>query len=293
MAMTTKRIYTGVIFAASTAAASAQPPAAFDSWSVDQGQIAVPCPNGFSCALVAEDAGMLQRELTNPDTGEVFVQSILTDASATGAPNVIGFAVEDFVRIKAGTQPDMPGIASALSIGNNDSFQFNFELLRGSVAPPGFGASGHIDLVVRDQGNPSTATDDMESKFTFDGVGRDGMRVGRKIEISQDLATGVAPGAQSADVQGMHMVVMEGELQSSSGEASLPGIGTLTWDVGDTIVAGWLGQRSSQFGTLGHQAYMNPTTGEQIVVNDFTDPGPFGWPEATFGPAPALPAGTP
>jgi len=284
--------FTTLTLALGSSKVFAQPPTAFGNWTADQGTITTPCPNGFTCTPIAQDSGFLQREVINPTTGEIFVQSILTDNGATGAPGALEFAMEDFVRINPGTQPVMPGIASNLHIGSTPDFSFDFELLRGAVAPPGFGQTGKMNQVVRDFGDPATASDDLESRFAFEGAGRDNARVGRRIEISQDLAQGLPPGAQAADVQGMHMVVAEGELQPTAGQASLPGGGTVTWQAGDTLVAGWLGTTGTG-GTLGHQAYMNLTSGQQTVINDFSDPGPFGWPVDAFGPAPTLPAGTP
>lgn len=192
--------FTTLTLALGSSKVFAQPPTAFGNWTADQGTITTPCPNGFTCTPIAQDSGFLQRKVINPTTGEIFVQSILTDNGATGAPGALEFAMEDFVRIN--------------------------------------------------------------------------------------------PGAQAADVQGMHMVVAEGELQPTASQASLPGGSTVTWQAGDTLVAGWLGTTGTG-GTLGHQAYMNLTSGQQAVINDFSDPGPFGWPVDAFGPAPTLPAGTP
>lgn len=287
-----------VITALAAQVAWAGPPVPFNNWNVNQGTIASPCPNGFSCVNVVDGSGgFLQRELIEQGTGRTFLQSILTDSGANGQPSALGFADENFIQLKgAGGQQNQTGISASQRIADPNTFESTIVFNRGWAAEPGTAGDGRITQVLRDPGNPTLSTDDFESRFSFQGVASEAGRAGRRVEIGQTLGLNQGETSELNNWQVMRMVVVEGDLQTTAGGATLPGAGTVNWQPGDTIVAGWVGQvfqtplgASDQPSAFSHAAFMNQTTGTQAVFNSLSDADPITWPDP-FGPAPSIPS---
>ncbi len=72
-------------------------PMPFDQWSVNNGTITAQCTTGVTCSTSPLQApGMLQREI-NASDGK-FIQSVITNANATGTASTLSFSSESFVR---------------------------------------------------------------------------------------------------------------------------------------------------------------------------------------------------
>lgn len=276
-------------------AALAVPPTGFGNWSASGGQIDAPCPDGFTCAPVVGDAGFLQRQMTDAQ-GVTFIQSILTDPNADGDPNNLPFASEDFVRMGGGGAANS-GIATRQSITEADTFDSTFEMTRGWAAPEGASGTGQIRQTLADFGDPSIQTDDFSSGFAFDGMRRNDVGVGRRIELDQTVGLNQGGTVEVNDWQSMAMTIVMGEFQTTPGDATFPGVGSVNWSPGDPIMAGWVGQvfdetapgRGGMGGTFGHNAVMNMGTGDAIVLDSFTQANPVDWDELAFGAEPFIP----
>ena len=134
-------------------------------------------------------------------------------------------------------------------------------------------------------GNPDIVSDDFTSNFGFDGIQRNGIGTGKKIEIDQVLGLNQGGTEEVFDWQAMAMAIVTGEFQNTDGSASFPGVGTTTWTSADNLMAGWVGQefdatapnRSGMGGIFGHGAIMNMSSGDAIMINSVSDSGPFDW----------------
>ncbi len=293
-----KKVSLFFVTAALPFAAFSEPPTNFGNWSAVGGQISAACPDQFTCAPVVGDSGFLQRQITNAN-GETFLQSIITDPNANGAPATLGFATEDFVRMGGGNTIN-GGIAARQFISEGDAFKNTFEMTRGWAAPTGSSGTGHTSQTMSDIGNPNIQTDDFTSSFGFDGIMRNGVGTGRQIEIDQTLGLNQGGTEEINDWQAMSMTVVMGEFQTTDGGANFPGIGTISWTSDDSVMAGWVGQvfdetapnRGGMGGAFGHGAVMNMSSGDAIVINSLTDPGPFDWSNPPFGDVPFIPVVT-
>lgn len=74
----------------------AAPPMPFDQWSVNNGTISAQCTTGVECRAPMTAPGMLQREV-NAGGGK-FIQSVITNANATGTASTLPFSSESFVK---------------------------------------------------------------------------------------------------------------------------------------------------------------------------------------------------
>jgi hypothetical protein len=98
------------------------PPIAYDQWSVSNGNFTTSALPGSPAAVSGN--GILQRFITVG--GDQYIQTIVTDAGATGDPTAapfssgaLGFSTENFVKVGV-TDPAQQGIASKQHIETKD-----------------------------------------------------------------------------------------------------------------------------------------------------------------------------
>ncbi len=266
---------------------SAQPPTGFGQWSASSGTISASCPTGFNCAVLVDDTGFLQRELVDPNTGQTFMQSIITDPGASGAPQELGFADENFISLMGpGGVPLGNGIASHQAVRDGEVFHNTIEINRGWAAPQDATGAVLMDQFMADFANPAIQTDDFSTAFAFENIERGGQVTGLRQRLDQTVGLNQGGTFEIDDWQVMSMPIISGEFQTTSGEATIPGIGTMTWNPGDTIMTGFAAQtfealpdRAAMGGTFSHQGIANATTGEEIAINSLIETGPFDWPD--------------
>lgn len=100
-------------------------PMPFDQWSVSNGTISAQCATGVACSSPLKAPGMLQREINA--SGGKFIQSVITNANATGTASTLAFSSESFVKqgwSSADTvngTPTIPGESNIVTTGGGVS----------------------------------------------------------------------------------------------------------------------------------------------------------------------------
>lgn len=274
-------------------ATMAGPPIAYDQWQAVDGDIvsgtdpnaAVPCAPGYTCVTGVAALGFLQRTVTATD-GTQYFQTIITDENATGAPGVLPFSDESFVR----SGSSVGGIAGKqrvtdLGVTNPGQNLTTLNELNMGWAQQVGASANQLDLsqtLTEDAVGFSTAF----RFFRLPGVGT----FNEGLEINQSvLLPSVDPNSPTDPLNPDKQVFTLRQLQASApGSATLPGAPNLTWVANDRIKAIWVGQNMPSTGQVfGFQAHENVTTQTLRSYFSLADTGPWDW-APVFGAEPTF-----
>jgi len=314
-------------FAAAMLPFSANAALTFDSWAVTTGTIAYTCPAGITCTTLVSGDGFLQQQYTDSGSGTVYIQTIVTEAGATGTGGSAGvnYSDESFIQTGGSTS----GIAGKQTMADT---AFNFtgssQLYTGwATSEPG-AAAGNLQIAqgFTDAGT-AVAGDEFTSSFGLNiNLDTAGNQTGKTMSISQVAWMGDGATANTTDVQSFVIEQRQGDLLASAnsqlngfqlGNTSFDSAGTplpspVTWVAGDNVMVVWLGQRVSDgsagggLSTFGYESVTASTTAtlpgtptattfststtDPVVDNTVTTASPFNWDSATTsGAAPVLP----
>jgi hypothetical protein len=285
----------------------------FNQWSVSNGTIdaSATCNTaGVSCTVLAEDAGMLQQEVTTANGS--YIQLIITEANATGTAASLGFVTENFIPTNRLTDYDIHNQQII-----RDPAQ-GFEQIALIERVPFYDASDtlvdllHVDL------QQSLNDQELESRFRIikdEAVLSNGeVYNGKSIDINQNLvaatdtsASGVKMVFDARSRSGWKLTNNNQALQmdpfAAAGDISLSDatlINTLgsdpvlAWIDGDSISNIWISQyhdelANSAFGIQRTDNLSNKTTFKAVRFDPAAIIDPFAWNEQAFGLAPPLP----
>ena len=296
--------------------AFAGPPKPFDGWSVSNGGVAASCGTGFQCTELSSGPGFLQRNVENA-AGQVFVQTIVTGAGASGIPAAgLDFSDESFIKVSAtilgtGTQiPGTPGTGSAsntagiadkqalhsesITSAQTRSFDSLVMINRGWAAESG---KPSIDILQKIVENTSAGQSFSDTAHIAGNNDSDGLQTGTLIELSSSFSQPSLV-TSSTDIQKFELRRIGGDLLVASGSATLPGSSRVNWSPGQVIQTMWIGQRldfegDAEGGTLGFQSFDNLSdNSSQTTAQSTSSAGPFTWPNPPFGTAPTMPGGS-
>lgn len=239
--------------------AAAQPQ--FDEWSVTNGVID-PCTgitNAVSCQILVGSDGFTQAQITGTD-GQIYIKSVLTDAGANGPQSGLAFYDENFVRMsfsQSSNNTAEPGFLGKQHIFDNTTnsgtvFTSDSELRTGwAKGADDVSVMISSSLATTDAGgNPNGA---FETSFNFQGNNDPvtGALIGRRIEISQDVALTVG---SDTDRQVFLLRDHSGNLLTGNGiwgsttesadniddpfDSGQP----ITWSAGGVVNVFWIGQ---------------------------------------------------
>jgi hypothetical protein len=296
------------------------PPIAFDGWSVTDGDIslAVDCPDGAVCGTPIIEKGFMQREVVKD--GVRYYQTIITDSSATGAPNTtadsrvaafaveqggLGFAEENFVRADG-----VSGIASKQEMA--EANLLNPDDLR----PNSYGSRTAFSTQLNTgwaQGGPANPVLNTNQAI-FSNVALVNFKSFYDMQVGQDGSKDIYIRSQVPWLTNTFPIdfatrIIQGGFQNSSHTA---GAGTpllsagsnggdISWVPGESIQVTWNGSKYTtwDYVTQNHYVnaltYKNLTTGEETSSTDvryldrsldsIPDPNPESW-VLPFGAAP-------
>ncbi len=323
------------------------PPTDFDQWSVSNGTINASCPTGFNCAVIASDDGFLQKNVQDAADGTTFIQTIIASDNATGT-----FSDESFVwqRDPALNTSEATGIADKQTIQfaqttetADSRFDATTELHIGwaEVAnTPNIEVSQGVTEVSRSKGFGSGFVEGnfqstAEIAINSDGNGEQtGLRMAFDQTVEEpgqfmrsgdlnddgnrkDNVHSTSGNFAEIDTQVFALRRLAGDQVTSSGSASLPGAGRVSWQAGDDLRAYMVANafhhsRTTQDGGSGVslQNTKDDKPGYQTVTMNMVGydnlsesaPGinsfryattqPVGWATDPFGPAPDVPRPT-
>ncbi len=290
----------GVISMMLAGAASAAEHPDFGGWRVDNGMITGTADGDicgstsiYECSIIADGDGFVQRQVSLRDgsSNDSFIQTIVTDQTATGAPGAdLGFYDVTFVKMSmnlgAGTNVTQNGIAGKQVIldttsGPNQSFESVTEITTGwaqAEAVGGVTAPITISQSLSDMGDPATQGDDFISNFTYDAsLNAEGVRDGFKLDLDQTVGLAANGGSQT-DTQVFAFRQMEGTLNQTANPTGVALVGqqNMTWAAGDNVKAIWLGQEidlSSVAGTGGSGGSMMGSSFGYVAFENVTSGG--------------------
>ena len=249
---------------------TAQAALTFDSWSVTSGAISYTCPATVTCTTLVTGEGFLQQEYN--DGTNSYIQTIITDATATGNPTAgnLTYSDESFVRA-TGTSA---GIVGKQTITDNTTAGFTFtsssELYTGwGVSESGGAPNLNISQGFTDTGVSPVYGDEFSSNFNLKvNLATDGTQTGKSMTIGQVVEMGDGSAANTQDIQRFIVEQRAGDLQTqantgfklgstsfdtgtsapingTAGSAATgiadPNVGA-TWKAGDDVMLVWLGQ---------------------------------------------------
>lgn len=265
-------------------------PAPFDNWAANNGNVAAGCGganSGLNCAVLNAGPGFLQQQVRDPTTKLTYIQTIVTNPSASGAAASQSFSSENFVRTGTfdstlGTGQTIPtnpqqtapqlvtnGIASQQRLHAEDNkatktgvFDAMITINTGWAATAG---SPNVDI---NQSVSETGTDGTKFTTTARILGNNdnnGTQTGTNITLntlmSQPKTTatngstsggsgwGSSVSNTNPDVQVFALRRVGGNLLATSGSATLSSR-SVAWKPGDVVQTMWLGQ-GFDFGSFG------------------------------------------
>lgn len=287
----------------------------FDNWSVNNGAISASCPGGFTCEVLSgggSGEGFIQVQwVDTAPGGGTYIQTIVTDTSATGDPADLAYVDESFVQLGATN-----GILAQQRHATSDTdgtFTNSSQLAIGwaNPTPDGNNPTMTITQAFVSDGT-GVAGDGFSNEFTMlliNGTGG----VDRAITVDQRV--GLGDGTE--DVSDVQRFVLEGRRGAFTTPGSIdlgPSFGftqnetdpaPVTWVAGNDVMVRWLGQEvdldEQGISRFGFQGVINNTTGVEATTFSTISTGiepagggyvpPFDWHE-TFGdtaPTPVLP----
>ncbi len=245
------------------------PPTPFGQWQASNGTITSECPIGFSCAVIIEESGYLQRQLIDETTRDNFVQSISLDFGATGNSSSLPSSGESFIKRNFGRDQSPADIGLA---NKQQIFESGVNPVDGSIA--NFDLSTTIATGWADDSiNPSVSTQQsieetsqaasvFSSYFTFDAnYNADGNTTGYKTIIEQEFTQPLGVdqpldikdsddckdnnvcNVNVIDAQGFVQREISGDFLTQGGQVQLPDGRAVNWIAGDTVKVTWIGQR--------------------------------------------------
>jgi hypothetical protein len=284
----------------------------FNQWSVDNGDINVACPAGFSCEVVSFGDGFTQVQWVDTGDGTTYIQTIITDLGATSPdPSNLNYSDESFVRLGSDN-----GILSQQRHVQDDAlgrFENMSSLQIGWANPTPGAESPHMDInqsfVTEGTG---VAGDEFNTSFNMLIIHNEqGAIQDRRITIDQRAGLGDGVVATD-DLQRFLLIRNEGAFTTQDGSITLgatsfDGVGTplnggtVDWLSGQDVMVRWIGQSidldSQGMSLFGFQGVTNFTTDDEATTFSSAATGiddgeggfvfPFGW-NPTFGPAPSL-----
>lgn len=271
------------------------PPIPFGGWSVNNGTISATCASGALCGTPTSTPGLLQREITAGTGNGRYMQSILTDANASGLPGTVAFASESFVKqggfisqwtTSAGESEattTSSGETSGLSVSQvvrgtgNDKFLMTAQLNTGWAAVAG---QPNIEITQNFGGAAISSTVDMVGDFKYvANLDANGNRTGFKLDIGQTVngsqfnGSGGGGGGWGGGGFGwggggsVNMFVMRevaGDMLTKSGSASLSGGNSRSGSSGFGGFGGSGGRSSSD--SSGSGGTITWTPGQDVKV---------------------------
>jgi len=217
---------------------SAQAALTFDSWTVGTGgalpgEITYTCPVGITCTILVTGEGFLQQEYN--DGTNSYIQTIITDAAASGDPTLgnLTYSDESFVRA-TGTSA---GIVGKQVITDNTTAGFTFS--SGSELYTGWGvtekptgkANLNISQGFTDTGVAGVYGDEFSSNFDLKvNLDTNGNQTGKSMTIGQVVEMGDGITANTQDIQRFIVEQRSGDLQTSSNTGFT--LGSTSFDTG-------------------------------------------------------------
>lgn len=291
----------------------------FDNWTVDGGTIEgatdeTPCAAGFTCETLTIGDGFIQVQWVDQGNGDTYIQTVITDAGATGAPGDLTYVDESFVRL--GSDNGIMARQRNQQEGDDGVFSNQSQLAIGwaNPNPDGDNPNMIISQSFVSEGVEGVEGDEFLNAFTMRIVNAtDSTDRAQSMTVEQQLGLGDGLEA-TTDVQHFLLEGRQGAF-TDQGSITLDATsfvdgdpqngGTVAWADGDDVMVRWIGQRldldeqgQSQFG---FQGIVNNTSGEEATTFSTTSTGiepdgaggyvtPFDWHE-TFGdaPTPTLP----
>lgn len=297
----------------------------FDNWTIDGGAIegttgATPCGTGFTCETLTVGDGFIQVQWVDANTGDAYIQTVITDAGATGSPGDLTYVDESFVRL--GSNNGIMARQRNQQEGTDGVFTNSSTLAIGWANPNPDGSNPNmiIEQSFESEGVPAVTGDEFLNAFTMRIVNAtDTNPRSQSMTVEQQLGLGDGITA-SADAQHFLLEDRQGAFTETDGTMTLdPSIGfsfgggaqdaqnggNVTWEAGEQVVMTWIGQRldlgNQGLSQFGFQAIRNVTPDSEQEATTFSTSSadisdgaggfrpPFDW-HATFGPdAPALP----
>lgn len=289
--------------------ALADPPAAFDTWSVTSGTVnfgdydsgtagTQTCPAGYTCGTPVTGSGFVQRQVVNNTSGVQYFQTIVAPEGATGAPSALAFADETFVRVgSTGVAGKQHALDSSVS-GIETTDVSTSTILNSGWATGGAYKDLQISQSITLTNNKSTTPEvTLYNGFTFNQNGTNAAPTGKFLDVTQGvLIDGDATIANNTndDVQKFVMRQASGNLNGSArtlgSTPAFPGTGTqllpgnstdLAWAATDDVKVIWVGQQMIKSGveSFRYQFYDNVTSAAADSISDFEVGAatPFTW----------------
>lgn len=308
----TKALFASFVAASPLMAQAASP--VFDNWSVANGTIqgtagATPCAAGFTCEILSQGDGFIQVQWVDAGSAVTYIQTIITNPDANGAPNTLLYLDESFVRLGGDN-----GIMAQQRHSETDTEGTFTNTSQLAIGWANAGAGNPTLSITQSFVSPGTAIVGDEFSNTFSmGItnSADPTLAGRSISVDQRVGMGDGV-TVSGDVQRFVLEGRQGAF-TQAGDLTLgapigsntnsAGGGSVSWAAGDDVMVRWLGQtvdlvdqdgNSQGVSVFGFQGAINNTTDEEVstfstantgIVPGATSTGyvaPFDW-HATFG----------
>ncbi|MBI3772437.1 MAG: hypothetical protein HY272_07040 [Gammaproteobacteria bacterium] len=191
------------------------------NWAVNNGEIGIVCPTGFSCSTLARDAGFVQVKLVKTATGETYYETIGTAANATGNVSSLAFYNEAAIKqLPQAQQTTFSGIAARTKVANSSQVM-------------------DMETQLRTGWAANDATPDIEvhqvmswTKFDFLANNNNvGARTGSKLDMIQHAKNS----KEKLDEQIFIHSEYAGDMLTTAGKATLPGNKVVSWLPGDDV----------------------------------------------------------
>ncbi len=291
----------------------------FDNWTVANGTIQgtgggvnpTPCAAGFTCETLSSGDGFIQVQWVDSVSGDTYIQTVITDTDANGAPTGLAYVDESFVRL-GGTNGIMAQQRHTEDDDEGGRFTNSSQL---AIGWANAGAGSPMLSITQSFTSPGTEIVGDEFSNTFSmGINTNPGSAGRSISVDQRVGMGDGI-VVSGDVQRFVLEGRQGAFTSAGdltlgapiGSNNPDGGGTLNWVSGNDVMMRWLGQTIDLVGPdgdsqgvsqFGFQGAINNTTGEEVTTFSTGSTGivpdgagyvpPFDW-HATFGPTAPTP----
>ena len=290
----------------------------FDTWTATNGDISVPvnCASGYVCETLTTGDGFAQVQWVETATGDTFIQTVITDAGASGDSSDLPYSDESFIML-GGTNgissrqhyfQDDTGVGGTGTIFENTT-ALNTGWAQTDPDTPDMDVTQELTVNPTDigPGGDTAAGDEFASVFEMHLIHDSAGNVtGSSVSISQDsgLGNGVDDSTDSQEFQLVHLqgsYVAAGSSITLDPTATASG-GTVTWSAGEDIMITWIGQ-SVDLGAQGEAVFgfegiTNNTTAAEATTFSTTSAGittdgsdaqgygaPFDW-DTIFGATP-------
>jgi len=288
----------GITFAAA--------PFAYGGWDVGTGTINSACPAGVNnCEVVATGAGFLQRKVFDPALPQgaggtsYYIQTIVTDPTATGTPSSLPLANESWVLITESNNGNTPqanenGIAAKQFMADTST---GTTFSTDTTINTGWAADANTPNVTVAQSMsepPATGSNiGFGSNFNYQSTNDATTGAVTSYSMAIDQVTGLfSQGGDPNDQQKFQLNQAKGSL--TAGSVQMGTVGAVSWGANDELRATWVGQVISAQGatagdpfqgsTFGFNSIDNLSTATGVTDNSRTSTGPFAWPSVFTAP---------